>query len=155
MIEAYFCQLTDGCGSHDCGNNYCSASSSFKYKESNRNQMAVKAIKMVKERAPFCDNMKMKMTKLSEKSGCEEVSVKEDNQDENPATHHVHLETPIMDSASTTTGELSPGSASSKENVESCVVDIPNKTEDNSKQRLRYLFHLIITKHPGTVVEIK
>ena len=76
----------------------------------------------------------MKLTKLSDDlSGVEEVSGKEDNQDETPATHHVHLEAPIMESASTTTGDLS----SAAEKVESCGVDTPNKTEENPKQRLR------------------
>ena len=66
-MYAYFYQLTNGCGNLECSNAYCSTSTSFLYKHSDRNQLVVEAIKLVKEKAPLCQPF--------EDSGAEAVCV--------------------------------------------------------------------------------
>ena len=52
LCEAYFYQLTDGYGNPNCDNIYCSSSTSFKLDDHDRNQLAVEAIKLTREKAP-------------------------------------------------------------------------------------------------------
>ena len=54
LIERYYYQLTDGCGSATCGNIHCASSNKFNYPDLSRNQAAVRALQLFKEKAILC-----------------------------------------------------------------------------------------------------
>ena len=77
LCEAYFYQLTEGCGNPNCDNIYCSSSTSFKLGDHDRNQLAVEAIKLARDKAPLCqaDDRRRKAPRLSKNSGTEQLSI--------------------------------------------------------------------------------
>lgn len=81
LIERYYYQLTDGCGGNNCGNVYCASSQKFCYPELSRNQAAVRALQLFKEKATLCGGgAASKVAKTSE-SGNDEPMVPEKSQD--------------------------------------------------------------------------
>lgn len=53
LIERYYYQLTDGCGKTDCNNEYCASSTGFD--ALSKNDAAVKAITLFKNKAQLCE----------------------------------------------------------------------------------------------------
>lgn len=64
LIEAYYFQLTDGCGNSKCANETCASSSSFKLKDKDRNALALMSIELFKQKAQLCENKKNKIARL-------------------------------------------------------------------------------------------
>lgn len=54
LIERYYYQLTDGCGDNDCRNENCASCNAFVYKNLSRNELAVHALHLVKQKARLC-----------------------------------------------------------------------------------------------------
>lgn len=63
LIERYYYQLTDGCGDSDCSNENCASCSKFIYKNCTRNQLAVHALQLFKQKALLCEAHPAKMAK--------------------------------------------------------------------------------------------
>lgn len=66
LIEAYYFQLTDGCGNSDCSNDSCASSPGFTFKDRDKNKLAVEAIDLFKKKAKLCQNQRRKIAKLPE-----------------------------------------------------------------------------------------
>ncbi|KAK3611418.1 hypothetical protein CHS0354_034865 [Potamilus streckersoni] len=66
MIEAYFMQLTVGCGQPECNNEMCASSSQFCLRDKDKNTLAVHALNLLKTKAPLCEGQKCKMAKTLE-----------------------------------------------------------------------------------------
>lgn len=64
LIEAYYFQLTDGCGNTDCGNTFCASCPNFSYKHEDRNKLAVTSIALFKQKAQLCQNERNKVARL-------------------------------------------------------------------------------------------
>ena len=55
LIERYYYQLTDGCGKADCHNEYCASSTGFTYPNMSKNDAALRAIDLFKNKAQLCE----------------------------------------------------------------------------------------------------
>ncbi|XP_045203681.2 ubiquitin-protein ligase E3A-like isoform X2 [Mercenaria mercenaria] len=64
LIEAYYFQLTDGCGNHSCTNKICASSPSFNLRDKDRNALALKSIELFKKKAQLCENQRNKIARL-------------------------------------------------------------------------------------------
>ena len=64
LIEAYYFQLTDGCGNNDCPNVFCASNPQFVLKDRDKNKLAVEAIELFKKKAELCENQRRKIAKL-------------------------------------------------------------------------------------------
>lgn len=63
-IEAYYFQLTDGCGNSSCANQNCASSDCFSFKEKDKNELALMAIELFKHKAQLCENQRSKIARL-------------------------------------------------------------------------------------------
>lgn len=64
LIQNYYKQLTDGCGNSDCDNPSCASCPDFSYKSTGRNELALQAITLSRQRARLCDGIPQKYAKL-------------------------------------------------------------------------------------------
>ena len=64
LIQNYYKQLTDGCGNSDCDNPTCASCPEFCYKSIDRNNLAVQAVTLSRQRARLCDGIPQKYAKL-------------------------------------------------------------------------------------------
>ena len=64
LIEAYYSQLTDGCGDNVCGNPNCASCPDFTYKDKDKNVLALTSINLFKEKAQLCHTERNKMARL-------------------------------------------------------------------------------------------
>ena len=64
LIEAYYFQLTDGCGNKACTNDCCASSPVFSMKDKDRNALALLSIQLFKNKAKLCENGRSKVAKL-------------------------------------------------------------------------------------------
>lgn len=71
-IQQYYTQLTEGCGNDSCTNENCASSSSFKFKDIDRNKLAVEAISLSKAKAELCERRPSKVLRLPTPEGEEE-----------------------------------------------------------------------------------
>ena len=63
LIEAYYIQLTDGCGSECCTNANCASSPDFVFKDKDRNVLAVASIDLFKKKAQLCATERNKVAR--------------------------------------------------------------------------------------------
>nr|AAD34642.2 E3 ubiquitin-protein ligase [Mya arenaria] len=63
LIEAYYFQLTDGCGDQHCTNTNCASSTNFALKDKDRNVLAVMSIDLFKNKAQLCENERNKIAR--------------------------------------------------------------------------------------------
>ncbi|GAB1608841.1 ubiquitin-protein ligase E3A-like, partial [Argonauta hians] len=68
LIERYYYQLTDGCGDNDCRNGNCASCSAFVYKNCSRNELAVHALHLFKQKARLCEAHPAKIAKWPSKN---------------------------------------------------------------------------------------
>ncbi|XP_014790908.1 ubiquitin-protein ligase E3A [Octopus bimaculoides] len=68
LIERYYYQLTDGCGDNDCRNENCASCNAFVYKNCSRNQLAVHALHLFKQKARLCEAHPAKIAKRPSES---------------------------------------------------------------------------------------
>ncbi|KAL4230130.1 Ubiquitin-protein ligase E3A [Mactra antiquata] len=64
LIEAYYFQLTDGCGDTDCSNETCASSPSFRLQGHDKNELGLMSIELFKKRARLCENQRNKIARL-------------------------------------------------------------------------------------------
>ena len=64
LIEAYYFQLTDGCGNSDCSNEVCASNPNFVLKDKDKNKLAIEALELFKKKAQLCENQRRKVAKL-------------------------------------------------------------------------------------------
>ena len=177
LCEAYFYQLTEGCGNPNCDNIYCSSSTSFKLGDHDRNQLAVEAIKLARDKAPLCqaDDRRRQAPRLSENSGTELLSIS------NPDYHGIqpndseasyvvrHSEMHCSDMNCNESGTPNNPEAECEQQhnddangpgdgvgyqTKAEAEDPQKKIEKELKERLKSLFHMIITFHPDAMSEI-
>ncbi|GFO15970.1 ubiquitin-protein ligase e3a-like [Plakobranchus ocellatus] len=71
-ILQYYSQLTEGCGNESCTNENCASSSSFRFKDIDRNKLAVEAITLSKAKAELCERRPSKVSRLPQDEGEQE-----------------------------------------------------------------------------------
>ncbi|KAH9496020.1 Ubiquitin-protein ligase E3A [Bulinus truncatus] len=64
LIAQYYCQLTEGCGNESCDNENCASSRLFRFKESDKNNLALQAIELSKIKASLCGRRPSKISRL-------------------------------------------------------------------------------------------
>lgn len=64
LITQYYHQLTEGCGNAACSNENCASSSTFRFKEIDKNNLAVEAIELSKAKATLCERRPGKIPRL-------------------------------------------------------------------------------------------
>lgn len=68
LIEAYYFQLTDGCGDSNCENKYCASCPAFTFKDKDRNILAVTSIDLFKQKAQLCQTERNKLARLPDRA---------------------------------------------------------------------------------------
>ncbi|XP_059165632.1 ubiquitin-protein ligase E3A-like isoform X2 [Physella acuta] len=68
LITQYYHQLTEGCGNAACSNENCASSSTFRFKEIDKNNLAVEAIELSKAKATLCERRPGKIPRLPSES---------------------------------------------------------------------------------------
>lgn len=86
MIERYYYQLTDGCGNEHCQNKECASCPTFAFQEKSKNELAVKAIDLFKEKAKLCGSLPTKVPRAENAAGPSKLS-----NEENATTANVVL----------------------------------------------------------------
>lgn len=86
MIERYYYQLTDGCGNEHCQNKDCASCPTFAFQEKSKNELAVKAIDLFKEKAKLCGSLPTKVPRAENAAGPSKLS-----NEENTTTANVVL----------------------------------------------------------------
>ncbi|CAG5134324.1 unnamed protein product, partial [Candidula unifasciata] len=66
LISQYYSQLTEGCGNEGCTNEYCASSDQFRFRDTDRNSLAVQALDLCKTKAQLCERRPSKMSRLPE-----------------------------------------------------------------------------------------
>lgn len=56
--------MTDGCGQTQCTNSTCASCNEFTYKSSSRNELAVQAVELFKQKAKLCEVQPSKIPKM-------------------------------------------------------------------------------------------
>lgn len=74
MIERYYYQLTDGCGNEHCQNKDCASCPTFAFQEKSKNELAVKAIDLFKEKAKLCGSLPTKVPRAENAAGPSKLS---------------------------------------------------------------------------------
>uniref|UniRef100_A0A0B6ZJY5 HECT-type E3 ubiquitin transferase n=1 Tax=Arion vulgaris TaxID=1028688 RepID=A0A0B6ZJY5_9EUPU len=64
LISQYYSQLTEGCGNDACSNENCASSHQFRFKDSDKNTLAVQALSLCKIKAKLCERRPIKISRL-------------------------------------------------------------------------------------------
>lgn len=64
LIEAYYFQLTDGCGNNACDNPNCASCPNFVFKDKDKNVLALTSIDLFKQKAALCQRERNKVARL-------------------------------------------------------------------------------------------
>lgn len=117
LIEAYYSQLTDGCGNDGCLNEICASNPNFVLKDRDKNRLAIEALELFKKKAQLCDNQRRKVAKLLDTGENSELV----SPVKSTASCNVHLDLPGPSTSGATGGAIakkSPATTPSGKGVE-------------------------------------
>ncbi|XP_013411636.1 ubiquitin-protein ligase E3A-like [Lingula anatina] len=89
LIEKYYYQLTDGCGNPQCTNQHCASSTVFSQKNLSKNEAAVRALDLFKQKARLCDSTpasKVPKVPIQETGEANHMSTVQSSATERPST---------------------------------------------------------------------